>query len=173
MKPTKSLFATLAITMALYAQLQAQNTTYVWQSTDGDPHGLAGTIVLDSPSSAGGTMSDVVSVTLSDPVAGTYHVAIGIDPSYLLGGFTWTPTMITRMNAVWQNGSSQNWETWALPNDTGIQNGTYGLIDEGGAWLAEPTSVPEPSVSLLLFSTLAVWIFSCLRLGKGAKVSDT
>src|SRR5208282_6592592 len=46
----------------------AQSTTYVWQSADGDPSDIQGTIVLDSPSSANGSASDVVSLTITDTV---------------------------------------------------------------------------------------------------------
>jgi hypothetical protein len=46
----------------------AQDTTYVWQSADGDPFNIQGTIVLDSPSSANGSASDVVSLSITDTV---------------------------------------------------------------------------------------------------------
>ena len=46
----------------------AQDTTYVWQSADGDPFNIQATIVLDSPASVNGSASDVVSLYIADTV---------------------------------------------------------------------------------------------------------
>ena len=64
MRNTKFKFLTLvgALVPGIATSVVAQDTIYVWQSADGDPFNIQGTIVLDSPSSANGSASDVVSL---------------------------------------------------------------------------------------------------------------
>jgi hypothetical protein len=57
-KKYKFLVLPNALLLGIATSVFAQDTTYVWQSADGDPFNIQGTIVLDSPSSANGSASD-------------------------------------------------------------------------------------------------------------------
>src|SRR5208337_1257495 len=77
----------------------AQDTTYVWQSADGDPFNIQATIVLDSPASANGSASDVVSLYISDTVD-TYswnpeNTSLWLSP---FSPFTWDSAQIQQMD---------------------------------------------------------------------------
>ena len=62
------LSASGAFVPGIATSVLAQDTTYVWQSADGDPFNIQGTVVLDSPSSANGSATDVVSLSITDTV---------------------------------------------------------------------------------------------------------
>ncbi len=147
----------------------AQDTTYVWQSADGDPFNIQGTLVLDSPSSANGSASDVVSLSITDTVdsyswtpatgggAGALFFGIGTD-------FAWNPTQILNMDLgtpgpkpVYEDASFV-----ALPDGNGqiFDFSTGYVADESGEWVAAST-VPEPSALQLLL--LAVPILIAVR----------
>src|SRR5208282_4258051 len=70
MRNTKFKLPTLlgVLVSGIATSVLAQDTTYVWQSADGDPFNIQGTLVLDSPSSANGSASDVVSLSITDTV---------------------------------------------------------------------------------------------------------
>jgi hypothetical protein len=93
-----------------FATSQGQNTIYVWSSTDGDPSGISGTIVLNSPSYSGDfNASDIVSLTLSDTVSGTYNVDLATD-IYARGGImAWGPTGISEMVLGLSPGPASSW----------------------------------------------------------------
>src|SRR5208283_3379646 len=79
----------------------AQSTTYVWQSADGDPFNIQGTIVLDSPSSANGSASDVVSMSITDTVdsySWTPATGGGAGALFLGTVFAWNPSQILSMD---------------------------------------------------------------------------
>ena len=100
MKNTLQACLPLQTSLVLFTSVAAQaaDTTNVWTSTDGDPDNLAATIVLDSSANANGSISDIVSITLSDAVYGTYDVNIPHDITSLNGGtFSWDSTEITGM----------------------------------------------------------------------------
>jgi hypothetical protein len=150
----------------------AQDTTYVWQSADGDPFNIQGTVVLDSPSSANGSATDVVSLSITDTVdsyswtpatgggAGALFFGIGTD-------FAWNPTQILNMDLgtpgpkpVYEDASFV-----ALPDGNGeivdysVQQ-AFPPGDPSGEWVAAST-VPEPSALQLLL--LAVPILIAVR----------
>src|SRR5208283_583678 len=79
----------------------AQDTTYVWQSADGDPFNIQGTIVLDSPSFANGSASDVVSMSITDTVdsySWTPATGGGAGALFLGTVFAWNPSQILEMD---------------------------------------------------------------------------
>jgi hypothetical protein len=143
----------------------AQSTAYVWQSADGDPGGIAGTILLDSPSSSQGSTSDVLSITLSDST-GSFVYNNANSGIFSGAPFTWNPTMITEMtlSIVNHNNSilpnfpiSPIWNLTADLNDFpggSITDEQGGLSDSSGAWV-EFSSVPEPA-DLFTFSLLVM-----------------
>ncbi len=69
--PLKLLMLLEALVLAGATPVVAQDTTYIWQSADGDPYNIQAAIVLDSPSSTNGSASDVVSLSVTD-TRGTY-----------------------------------------------------------------------------------------------------
>src|SRR5208283_2389391 len=102
-KKYKFLVLPNALLLGIATSVVAQDTTCVWQSADGDPFNIQGTLVLDSPSSANGSASDVVSLSITDTVdsyswtpatgggAGALFFGIGTD-------FAWNPTQILNMD---------------------------------------------------------------------------
>jgi hypothetical protein len=77
--------------------VQAQDTTYNWVSNDGDPQGIDASITLDSPSSVGGSVSDVVSFSVSDAFSGFTSSDL-VAPPTSSGAFTWNASQITSMD---------------------------------------------------------------------------
>lgn len=156
--------ATLAFAF-MTLQANAQDTTYVWQSSDGDPYGIAGTIVLDSPSSSAGTVADIVSVTLSDMgIYGPYIVNPSTDATeHASIPFTWTPTAITSMALTFSQSPFPHnfWQIAELPGSENsiieaVPNSPY---DESGSWVVESggsVATPEPSSISLLMGSLVV-----------------
>src|SRR5208283_432763 len=150
----------------------AQSTTYVWQSADGDPFNIQGTIVLDSPSSANGSATDVVSLSITDTVdsyswtpatgggAGALFFGIGTD-------FAWNPTQILNMELSTPGPKPVYADAAFVAHPDG--NGEIfdfsvyqpvGVSDQSGEWVAAST-VPEPSALQLLL--LAVPIVIAVR----------
>src|SRR5208282_1767641 len=121
MRNTKFMLRMLlgALVPGMTTSLVAQDTTYVWQSADGDPFNIQGTIVLDSPSSANGSASDVVSLSISDtvdtylwtPVTGNIYTGA---PFVV---FQWNPSQILEMD---------------------IETPGYGAHNIGAAFVAHP-----------------------------------
>src|SRR5208282_6129642 len=147
----------------------AQDTTYVWQSADGDPLNIQGTIVLDSPSSANGSASDVVSLYIADTVD-TYswnpeNTSLWLNPLSL---FTWNSAQILDMDIVPQGGPQSVLAQFVvLPDGNGeifdpsmAQPPVPYPGDQSGEWVAAST-VPEPSTLQLLL--LAVPILMAVR----------
>jgi hypothetical protein len=131
----------------------AQDTTYVWQSADGDPFNIQATIVLDSPSSVNGSASDVVSLYISDTVD-TYswnpeNTSLWLSP---FSPFTWDSAQIQQMDIEPIGGpQSVLAQFGALPDGNGeiFDFSTGYVADESGEWVAAST-VPEPSTLQLL-----------------------
>src|SRR5208337_5688143 len=101
MRNTKFKFIELlgALLLGIATSVFAQDTTYVWQSADGDPFNIQATIVLDSPSSVNGSASDVVSLYIADTVD-TYswnpeNTTLWLNPLSL---FTWDSAQIQQMD---------------------------------------------------------------------------
>ena len=148
----------------------AQDTTYVWQSADGDPFNIQGTLVLDSPSSANGSASDVVSLSITDTVDSYSWTPAtgGLYTGAPFVVFQWNPSQILNMDLV-TPGPSPEFEDADFDAHPG-----YGAIfdlstaqppvpypgDQSGEWVAAST-VPEPSALQLLL--LAVPIFIAVR----------
>ncbi len=161
--PLKFLLLLASLVLGSCAAAFAQDTTYIWQSADGDPFNIQGTIVLDSPSSANGSASDVVSLTITDTVD-TYSwtpATLGGPQGLFLGTtFAWNPSRVVQMD-IYTPGYGDNpdaaFETH--PNGTGaifdfsvLQPPADAPGDQSGEWVA-PGTVPEPStVALLLFA---------------------
>jgi hypothetical protein len=183
-----------ALVLGITFSTNAQDTEYVWNSYDGGayngalgpPSGLfpiTGTIILDSPSSSGGSLSDIVSLSLSSGLSGSYAVnptgASGFEDGLYytisLGTpFTWTPTRITDMDiTVTANFPSppfgNGFTDYVLPMDASpLGGGSVDLdnvfgngesIDPLGAWRGSP--VPE------VFSTTALLFLSMVILSVG------
>ena len=148
----------------------AQDTTYVWQSADGDPFNIQGTLVLDSPSSANGSASDVVSLSITDTVDSYSWTPAtgGLYTGAPFVVFQWNPSQILNMDLV-TPGPSPEFEDADFDAHPG-----YGAIfdlstaqppvpypgDQSGEWVAAST-VPEPSALQLLL--LAVPILIAVR----------
>lgn len=102
--PHQTFFPILTtLILCLPAAMQADNVTYTWVSSDGDPFGINGTIVLDSSASSAGSFADVVSITISTPL---YTDNVNLSSDTLIdftaawtpsGYFDWNPTQITDM----------------------------------------------------------------------------
>ena len=154
-----------ALVPGMTTSLVAQDTTYVWQSADGDPFNIQGTIVLDSPSSANGSASDVVSLSISDtvdtylwtPVTGNLYTGA---PFVV---FQWNPSQILRMDIETPGyGTAPAAAFEVVPDGTGaiFDFSTGYVADQSGEWVAAST-VPEPSTLQLLL--LAVPIVIAVR----------
>ena len=169
MRDTKFKFIELlgALLLGIATSVFAQDTTYVWQSADGDPFNIQATIVLDSPASVNGSASDVVSLYIADTVD-TYswnpeNTSLWLNPLSL---FTWNSAQILDMDIVPQGGPQSVLAQFvALPDGNGEifdESGSYPISaeDESGEWVAAST-VPEPSALQLLL--LAVPILIAVR----------
>ena len=144
----------------------AQDTTYVWQSADGDPLNIQAAIVLDSPSSANGSASDVVSLTISDS-ADTYSWTPaspgGVEGLWLspISPFTWDSAQILNMDIETPGYGAHNIgaQFVAHPGYGAIFDESNGQSisaeDESGEWVAAST-VPEPSTLQLLLLTVPI-----------------
>jgi hypothetical protein len=156
-----------ALVPGMTTSLVAQDTTYVWQSADGDPFNIQGTIVLDSPSSANGSASDVVSLSISDtvdtylwtPVTGNLYTGA---PFVV---FQWNPSQILTMDLEPLGGPQFVLAQFVAHPGYGAifdESVSYAISpgDQSGEWVAAST-VPEPSTLQLLL--LAVPILIAVR----------
>jgi len=164
----KLLMLLWAIILGGTTPIVAQDTTYVWQSADGDPFNIQGTIVLDSPSSANGSASDVVSLSISDtvdtylwtPVTGNLYTGA---PFVV---FQWNPSQILEMDIETPGYGAHNIGAAFVAHpgygaivDYSVQQ-AFPPGDQSGEWVAAST-VPEPSTLQLL--SLAVPILIAVR----------
>jgi hypothetical protein len=168
MRNTKFKFFMLlgAFVPGIATSVFAQDTTYVWQSADGDPLNIQAAIVLDSPSSVNGSASDVVSLYISDTVD-TYswnpeNTSLWLSP---FSPFTWNSAQILDMDIVPQGGPQSVLAQFAeLPDGNGeifdFSTSPISPCDQSGEWVAAST-VPEPSALQLL--SLAVPILIAVR----------
>jgi hypothetical protein len=151
----------------------AQDTTYVWQSADGDPFNIQGTLVLDSPSSANGSASDVVSLSITDTVDSySWTPATGGGVGALYTGapfvvFQWNPSRILSMDLSTPGPKPEYEDAYfaVLPDGNGQIfdfSVSYAISpgDSSGEWVAAST-VPEASALQLLL--LAVPILIAVR----------
>jgi hypothetical protein len=155
-----------ALVPGIATSVFAQDTTYVWQSADGDPFNIQATIVLDSPASVNGSASDVVSLYISDTVD-TYswnpeNTSLWLSP---FSPFTWDSAQILDMDIVPQGGPQSVLAQFvARPGYGAIfdESVSYAISpgDQSGEWVAAST-VPEPSTLQLLL--LAVPILIAVR----------
>ena len=157
-----------ALVPGMTTSLVAQDTTYVWQSADGDPFNIQGTIVLDSPSSANGSASDVVSLTISDTVdtySWTSASPGGVEGLWLspISPFTWDSAQILNMDIETPGYGAHNIdaEFAELPDGNGeifdFSTSPISPCDQSGEWVAAST-VPEPSTLQLLLLTVPILI---------------
>jgi hypothetical protein len=156
-----------ALVPGIATSVVAQDTTYVWQSADGDPFSIQGTIVLDSPSSANGSASDVVSMSITDTVDSySWTPASGGGAGALFLGtvFAWNPSQILEMDIETPGYGAHNIDAYfgVLPDGNGeiFDFSTGYVADQSGEWVAAST-VPEPSTLQLLL--LAVPILIAVR----------
>src|SRR5208283_4699390 len=157
-----------AFVPGMTTSLFAQDTTYVWQSADGDPFNIQGTLVLDSPSSANGSASDVVSLSITDTVDSYSWTPAtgGLYTGAPFVVFQWNPSQIINMDLV-TPGPSPEFEDADFDAHPGygaiFDFSVYqpvGVSDQSGEWVAAST-VPEPSALQLLL--LAVPIVIAVR----------
>ena len=158
---SKLLMLLVAFILGRTAPVVAQDSTYVWQSFDGDPFNIQGTIVLDSSSSANGSAADVVSLTITDS-ADTFSWSPaspdGVQGLWLGTTFAWNQSQILQMDMDVLEGDKNPFATFvAQPNGTGgifdsstVQPPTPYPGDQSGEWVAA-SPVPEPSAFYLLF----------------------
>jgi hypothetical protein len=173
MRNTKFKFIELlgALLLGIATSVFAQDTTYVWQSADGDPFNIQGTVVLDSPSSANGSATDVVSLSIIDTVDSySWTPATGGGAGALFFGigtvFAWNPSQILEMDIETPGYGAHNigGAFVAHPGYGAIfdESVSYAISpgDQSGEWVAAST-VPEPSALQLL--SLAVPILIAVR----------
>ena len=172
MRNTKFKFLALvgALVPGIATSVVAQDTIYVWQSADGDPFNIQGTIVLDSPSSANGSASDVVSLSITDTVDSYSWTPAtgGLYTGAPFVVFQWNPSQILNMDLV-TPGPSPEFEDadfdarpgyGAIFDFSVLQPPSGEVCDQSGEWVAAST-VPEPSTLQLLL--LAVPILIAVR----------
>jgi hypothetical protein len=171
MKQTAICFSIL---LSMGAYVKAQDVTYEW--TGGTP-GYSGTIVLDSPSSSGGSLSDIVSLSVTTPTNGT--ITPDLNPAdgntYLADPtFTWTPTQITEMGIIGYDLANdyiivaQNFGGGGLNQLSGELNSTaFDEIDTSGTWTA--VQIPEPGYYALLMAL----VVGCAVTARRFRVSDS
>jgi hypothetical protein len=150
------------------ASMYAQDTTYVWTGGSSE----SGTIVLDSPSSSGGSLSDIVSIDITDP---SFGVINGFNFSFFFGGstFTWNSSQITQMEILSIDSFDHNISTVVAENEPVGGSGNEILVGEGfgpiftvgldntGSWLAAPSvGVPDGGSS--------VWLLGLALAGLGS-----
>lgn len=173
MKMTQSAFLPISLSLVLFTALAAQaaDQTYVFTPTYGNPYDMSGTIVLNTPYSADGTAADIVSMTLSDNVSGTYDVDLATD-IIGIGPLTWNPTEIVSMNISVENEGGTGPIYWPI-SASEVTDDTYNADYEYGTWQASapPPVVPDTfsTFACLLISALGLWKLaprktaSCLR----------
>ena len=164
-----SILLALSVTLGVASSLQAQDETYAW--TEGAP-GYTGSIVLDSSSSAGGTLADIVSINITTPGGSATLTQANIGDVYIDnpdGPFTWNPSQITGMWIAWNTPEGQatvgenyqpsipGYNFVGYPSESVIDFAGPNETDQTGAW--REVAVPEPSVlGLLALGTAAVLV---------------
>ena len=153
-----------ALVPGMTTSLVAQDTTYVWQSADGDPFNIQAAIVLDSPSSANGSASDVVSLCISDTVdtySWTPASPGGVQGLWLGTTLAWNPSRILLMDIYTPGYGLDNFDAafGVVPDGNGeVFDWSTGYVaDESGEWVAAST-VPEASALQLLLLTVPILI---------------
>jgi len=146
---------------------------YEYDWVGGTP-GYYGTLILDSPSSTGGSINDVVSLTITTPINGT--IVADLNPAdgnaYLADStFTWNSSQITEMGILGFDAAgdyviaAQNLSGSGLNQLSGeLASTAYDEVDIGGSWVAAP--VPEPGTvisGVLLMVPFGVNTFRKLR----------
>lgn len=137
--------------ISVAASVQAQDTTYQWVSSDGNPDDITATLTLDTPSSAGGSTSDLVGFTFDGSPIG-----LGFENPNLSGPFTWNSSQITSMNlsftgvefpffddiAYQTNAISDTYYFLLSPVPLGVDS------DTSGSWEAVPA--PDAGSSMVM-----------------------
>jgi hypothetical protein len=164
-----------ALLLSFGASVQA-NTTYDWT---GGAAGYTGTIVLDSSSSSGGSVADIVSLVISTPTTGG-TLDVNLASAYLADPiFTWNSSQITEMG-VWENveftaEGPGSFEVAVEENYMGLLNDNLleSASDNGGyvysygyypgSWVAATTAVPDGGSSVWLLGLALVGLGSLKR----------
>jgi hypothetical protein len=130
------------------ASARGQQATYDWVSTDGDPYGFGGTIVLDSTSGVNGTVNDIISMTLFDTFSGTYVATLPSDISvngYFIA-LDWNPTTITDIEL----GAANNSTSQAFYLEDGIiADPLQEVADFDGSWQRAACSAVPDSLPMM------------------------
>lgn len=165
LQKSRVIFLVVAL-FAIAVPAMAANTSYQWVSSDGDPFGLSGTIVLNSSSGTGGTYASVVSISISDEFA-SYSVNLTSDTLYDFipaspnGGIEWGPAQITQMYLAQETPDNSTTAYEAVGSYSTFQDeiqlqvpvsGTHGDYD--GEWVATSSSSSVPDESLTAMSLL-------------------
>ena len=163
-----SVFLALSVCLGVAASVQAGDEAYTW--SDGAP-GYSGTIVLDSDSSAGGSLADIVSISVSTPGGSETLTQANIGSVYINNNstpFTWDASQITSMWIAWYTtpvpviadgvagvgeqyeGANANFEFYDNPAGTNLDYASPLNTDKTGTWLAAGPVPDGGSTSLLL-----------------------
>ena len=158
----------LVLTTAL--SVRSQDTTYIW---NGGASGYSGTIVLDSPFSADGSVADIVSIRFSTPDFQSLTVQ---NPALVDRPLTWNPTQITGM--ILYANTSNPFDLLYITENAGLEGNIlsarsilYDTLDSdtSGSWVAaSPPAVPDggSTVWLLGLSILALGV-SAIKICSG------
>jgi hypothetical protein len=142
---------------AIVSTSRAVNYEYRWT---GGSAGFTGSIILDSNSSDGGTLANIVSAEVTLINTCDLHPMAAV---FLETSFTWTPTEITKMNIHWFTwGSSVTTGASVYTNGFNVLGSGFSGYDVRGSWLAVPSSVPEMGSTALLLA-LGLLSFGAIR----------
>src|SRR5580693_4299353 len=180
-----SVLLALSVGLGIAASVQAADQTYKW--TEGAP-GFSGTIVLDSSSSTGGSLADIVSINVTTPEGSATLTQANIGDVYvnnLFAPFTWTPSQITGMWIDWYTtaadsvnqsaGVGENYQPpfndnfLYCPNNLSPSGQDFagpGETDTTGGWRAV-SSVPDAGSTSLLLGAALTGLSVCRRFGRG------
>lgn len=153
----KMTVATFVIITALFTLLpcstiHAQDWSYTWISTDGNPDGFSATIVLDSPANANGSPADILSASFSDNYASLPYVGAMSQG----GTFSWNPQTFTSAVLGFYPFMKSYPAFKVRPNSIG-QDGAGGVYyQDTGYWSGSAVSIPETSTWGLLGGVIAV-----------------
>jgi hypothetical protein len=181
-----SVLLALSVGLGIAASVQAADQTYKW--TEGVA-GFSGTIVLDSSSSTGGSLADIVSINVTTPEGSASLTQANIGDVYInniLGPFTWNPSQITGMWVDWyltaadslneaagvgqdyQPGFNANFVF--CPNNLSTSGQDFASptsnTDTTGGWRAV-SSVPDAGSTSLLLGAALTGLSVCRRFGRG------
>jgi hypothetical protein len=158
-----------ALMLTLGVSVQAQDTTYDW--TGGAP-GFSGSIILDSPLSSGGSLSDILSISITTPSSGTISMNMSPGRVFLTDPtFTWNHNQITEMFIggsatkpfdniyVTENSGGGNDESaFSILYDNEIS------IDTSGSWVAPSgVGVPDTGGGIWLLGFALAGLGGCRR----------